>query len=344
VERLVAAARRLAEPDDPIGVEARAVLPLSTGLSREGVELALSRCLETRPSAAELAALVASARPAPRAHVLLSANVFVAAHRALAVALASSADVTVRPSRREPEMVRLLRLGAPELFRVAERLDPAPGDRFFAYGTDETLETVERGLPKGVAFEGHGAGLGIVFVDGLGVPGDEIERVASAIAEDVVPFDQRGCLSPRIAFVDADEPTARRLASAIASRLSELEREVPLGYLEPDEVALAVRYRDTMTMVGEVLRAGSGSVGLSLEEGAIVVPPPGRNLHVQRCSDLARVGAALSSRVTSVGVAGRASVIERVRALFPGARLARAGAMQAPPFDGPVDLRGRPPV
>jgi len=139
VARLVAVARRIADPADPLGQRARALLPASTGLSLQGVELGLTRCLEIAPTDLELRSLCEGTPSAPRAHVLLSANVFVAAHRAIALALAASARVEVRPSRREPEMVRLLQAGDPGLFRVVDDLSAAPGDHVWAYGTDRTL-------------------------------------------------------------------------------------------------------------------------------------------------------------------------------------------------------------
>src|SRR5688572_14477533 len=108
MKRLIDGARRIADAREPLGRRAREALRASTGLSAAGVEFALARCLEARPSVSELRRMCAAVAPAPRVHVLLASNVFVAAHRAIALALAQSARVEVRPSRREPEMARLL--------------------------------------------------------------------------------------------------------------------------------------------------------------------------------------------------------------------------------------------
>ncbi|HMJ11995.1 MAG TPA: proline dehydrogenase, partial [Polyangiaceae bacterium] len=93
VRRAVKAAACIADPAHPLGIRARAELPSATSLSPENVELCLRECLETSPSEAELMQLLKSTPLAPAAHVLLSANVFVGAHRAIAVALAASARV-----------------------------------------------------------------------------------------------------------------------------------------------------------------------------------------------------------------------------------------------------------
>ena len=53
VERLLEGARVLRDPASPLGRRARAELPKATRLSPEGVELALSECLETEPTDAE---------------------------------------------------------------------------------------------------------------------------------------------------------------------------------------------------------------------------------------------------------------------------------------------------
>jgi hypothetical protein len=342
VRQLVGAARRIADPADPLGIEARRVLPAATGLSVEGVNLALERCLETEPSEDEIAALVGSVEEAPRAHVLLSANVFVAAHRAIALGLAASETVFVRPSRREPEMTRLLQLAEPELFRVVDALAPLPGDQAFVYGTDETIATVRAEFGPEVVLHAHGSGLGVVVADVWGAPRQALRDIGRSIAEDIVPFDQRGCLSPRVVFVvgaKADIEGARSLAEELARALEEAEERVPRGALSTDEARAVVRYRETMLYAGETLHAGAGLVGLHLGGGPVVVPPVGRHVHVMVAADLDRAVAPLSHLVVTAATVGPPELGERVRTYFVGARFSPIGYMQRPLFDGPVDRR-----
>src|SRR5829696_6144805 len=108
VRRLVEAARALADPKSSLGKLARERLPEATGLSPEGVDFALQQSLEIDATPAEIATLCRDAPAAPRAHVLLSANVFVAALRAISLGLAASPRVSVRCSRREAVMAELL--------------------------------------------------------------------------------------------------------------------------------------------------------------------------------------------------------------------------------------------
>jgi hypothetical protein len=338
VERLVAAARRIADPRDPLGIEARDVLPRVTGLSGQGVELAFTRCLETAPDDAELQSLVRSVAPAPRAHVLLSANVFVAAHRAIALALAASTHVIVRPSRREPEMTDLLARGAPELFRVASALEPEPGDHVFAYGSDATMATVRATLPPSVTLHAHGSGLGVVAVDARSLSPDERDACARDLADDVILFDQRGCLSPRVAAVLGTAATARQFALALAAALAEREQAVPLGLLSQEEASQVTRYRDAVRYAAEIHSAGRGWVGVDVAPQSVVVPPSGRNVHVIRADDVNGL-AVLGGRVAAFAARGSAALGPTLAAMFPGARASEIGRMQSPPFDGPVECR-----
>lgn len=339
IEPLVRAARRIADPDDELGVLARATLPGATGLSPEGVVLALEHHLETSPSAAELDALIESVRPARRAHVVLSASVFVAAHRAIALGLAAAETVYVRPSRRENQMARLLARAAPGSFELVEAIDAKPGDVVFAYGTDESLDAIQTALPPSVVFRGHGPGMGVAFVDVSASTGSEIEEACGLLCDDVVPFDQRGCLSPRIALVAGALHRVERFGEALAAALALREKKIPRGLILPEEAAAATRYRDTMRFSAAVHAAGSAWVGVDPCGELSVVPPPGRNVHVARTNDVTASVAPIGHSITVAGIFGADSFASRVREALPRARKCRLGAMQRPPFDGPADLR-----
>lgn len=334
LEPLLESARSLADGASERGRNARARLIASSGLSAEGVDFALKYSLECAPSEAELASLIRSTPTAQVAHVLLSANVFVAAHRAIAIGLAASETVRVRASRREPEMAELLLAGAPGLFTLVPELSPQSGDRVWAYGSDETMDEVAVTLPPGVALHPHGSGFGVCIASGSS-PSAEL---ASRLAEDIGLFDQRGCLSPRALLVHGSAEQAHAWAEALASALTELEGRVPRGRLAPDELAEISRFRDTASYAGAALPAGLGFVGLGASD-AFVLAPVGRNLHVVATSDPLRMLAPLRPLLTSCAVEGEAAMRSAVQRALPGARVCAFGEMQRPPFDGPVDRR-----
>jgi hypothetical protein len=239
-------------------------------------------------------------------------------------------------------MANLLARGAPELFRVVGDLEPQPGDHVFAYGSDATMTSVRATLPPSVTFHAHGGGLGVVVIDASSLSAGEREACARRLADDVILFDQRGCLSPRVAAVLGTGADARDFASALATALAEREEAVPLGRLTPEEASHVTRYRDLVRYAAEVRPAGRGWVGVDVTPEAVVVPPTGRNVHVIRADD-ANGLAPLGGRVAAFATHGSIALGPILAAMFPGARGSVIGRMQSPPFDGPVERRAQKP-
>ena len=349
VRRLLEAARRAVAPGAARDGLVRR-LEQTTGLSRPNIEAALDECLELKPTERELEALLGSVEPAPRAHVILPSNVFVAAHRALALALAAAPSVRVKPSRREPAFCEALHAQAPDLFEPVAELAVEPDDHVFAYGSDVTLDTLRRVLPEGAVLHAHGSGFGLAVVE-LG-PSDELLALAArAIARDAARFDQRGCLSPRFVLALGDVPAAAAFAEQLAACLAELEHEVPIGRLDPSERAEARWWVECAACFGRVWPAGSGHVTLrdagvagSPRDAAAAfeVPPVGRHLEVVPLARLEPALAAFAPWLTSVGC-GSAALERRIAPRLPRARVTALGRMQRPRFDGPVDRRPDPP-
>ncbi len=334
VRTLLEAARRLVSRADTIAP----ALASSTGLSPEGVRLALAEHLEVDARDDELASLVARAGDAPQVHVILSSNVFVGALRALAVAFAAAPSVTVRPSRRDPWFARALvaELGSPAV-RLAEDLPPArlAEGEIHVYGRDATIAAVRAAALPGVRVVGHGAGLGVAWIG----PGDDIAAAAASLARDVIAFDQRGCLSPRIALVAGDWARASSFAEALDAQLAEWEVRVPRGAFSRDEGAERVRWLETLTFAGEVRARAAHAVAVAAAGAPLAVPVPGRNVHIAPVVDPAAAAlllAPLARAIVAIGV-NDASVATGF--VPPHARVSPLGRMQRPPLDGPVDGR-----
>jgi len=334
------AAERIADGATPLGKKARELLRDSTGLSPQGVEYALVHCLEHRGGRTQLSQLARRAPTAPRAHILLSANVFVAAFRAIALGLSQSPQCFVRASRREPGMAELLHDGSGGAFELCDALSPTAGDHFWAYGSDQTLVELRRSLPGGVHLHAHGAGMGVAVIAERGLrSGVPLLDVARALARDVLAFDQKGCLSPRLALLEGDAQFCWAFAESLVLALDEAESTVPRGTLSADEQAEATRYERTMTYVGGARRAGKGLVVLEHEPERLFVPPVGRYIGLIPTGALSARLRELSSRITTVGVFGDESLPGRVQACLGERRVVDVGKMQTPLLDGPVDLR-----
>jgi hypothetical protein len=177
--------------------------------------------------------------------------------------------------------------------------------------------------------------LGVVVVGALA----DTKETAHQVVGDIIPFDQRGCLSPRIVIVQ-NERQAVSLADELAHALIEGGKRTPVGQWFADELEERRRYWDTCRMVGRLWETAVGSVGMS--EG-IWVPPVGRNVHVVACEPF-EVEAMLSpirDVVAALGVAGEKTdaLVRRVMDLLPRARISPVGRMQRPVLDGFVDQR-----
>ena len=328
IRELLRAARSVA--DDPALREA---VVESTGLTRAGVDLAFARHLELDATAADLALLQARTRATDAVAVVLSSNVFVGALRAIAIARAAAPDVVVRPSRRDPAFARaLVEAVASDRLTLDEALSPESVTRgeIHVYGKDETIADIRTRAQ--VPVRGHGAGLGAAWISAAA----SLPAAARALADDVVVFDQRGCLSPRVVLVAGD---ADAFADALHAELEEHERAVPRGALSTEERAASGRYIATMTFACRVLVGAAHAIGVAPAGSPVVPAPAYRHVHIIACPSLEEAQTTLAPIAKAITTIG-SDDLDAAKRLAPSwARTALLGAMQRPPLDGPVDLR-----
>jgi hypothetical protein len=309
----------------------------STGLSAEGVELGFER-LEREASNEDLQSLVVAAGDASQVHVVLSANVFVAALRALSIARAAAPRVVVRPSPRDPTLACALVESArdPGITLAVERdVGSIEAGEIHVYGRDETIAAVRGAACAGVVVRGHGAGLGVALVARTG----DVDAAAEALARDIVPFDQRGCLSPRLAFVEGSVSHATAFAQALHASLAGWDRRVPRGALTDDERSESRLWRDTFAFAGRVFEGDGHALAVADGPAGLAVGPSGRHLCIVPVPDWATAARALAPIARFVVAVGTDDGVAGGTVAPAQARLSPLGAMQSPPLDGPVDLR-----
>lgn len=335
------AAELIADPETELGQRARRELTEETGLSPEGVDLALAFSLESDATRATILQLGVRLPKAPRSHVLLSANVFVGAYRAILIGVLQAEECFVRASRRARALPRLLHEAAPGAFELVPNLSPEPGDHVWAYARDETLTELRSQLPAGVRLHAHGSGMAAaVLVEPRGqLSSEELGALASRLTTDIVLFDQRGCLSPRVLLIQGSRAFAEDFQGKLVLSLADAEAQVPRGALEAAELAGISRYESTFRYVGGLCRAGQGAVTLDPEPERIVIPPPGRYLHITRTQSALPLLEELGPHLTSIACAGNEHLPGLILEKLGPRRVVAFGELQRPALDGPVDLR-----
>jgi hypothetical protein len=112
-----------------------------------------------------------------------------------------------------------------------------------ATGNDETLAAIRAQLPVKTRFLGHGHRVSFGFVAGEDLFGSSAKKIAARAADDVVAWNQLGCLSPHVIYVQlGGEISPEQFAELLAEELERREKIEPRGEL-PAEHAAAIASR-----------------------------------------------------------------------------------------------------
>jgi len=114
----------------------------------------------------------------------------------------------------------------------------AAADCITATGADETLAAIRTRVPARARFLGYGHKVSFSFVAAAALSGGAAARVAARAADDVAAWDQQGCLSPQVVYVEtggALKPEA--FAELLAGELEAKEATEPRGKIGVAEAA-----------------------------------------------------------------------------------------------------------
>ncbi|MFQ5538038.1 MAG: acyl-CoA reductase [Gemmatimonadota bacterium] len=218
-------------------------------------------------------------------------------------------------------------------------------DVITVYGDDDTVRSLRNRAPVTARFVAyhHRVGIGVVGREVLGP--ERGRRAAMEIAGAVGFFDQRGCVSPQILYVEeggAWSPEA--FAAALGEAFDSLEDTLPAGGLDAHEASRVHQIRGA----GELMAAaGSGAVYKGKGTSWTVLFQPdaefpgacvGRVLQVTPVADIMETAervAPYGAHLQTVGVAGCGARTERL-----AEALGRAGATRVAGF---VDVPFPPP-
>jgi hypothetical protein len=119
----------------------------------------------------------------------------------------------------------------------------AEADCVTATGGDETLDKIRKRLPAKTRFLGYGHRVSFGFVAHESLSALRAKKIITAAADDVVAWNQLGCLSPHVIYVEAGgDVSPENFAEMLADELERREQTEPRGEL-PSEHAAAIASR-----------------------------------------------------------------------------------------------------
>jgi len=114
----------------------------------------------------------------------------------------------------------------------------AEADCVTATGSDEMLTAIRQRLPVSTRFIGYGHRVSFCFVARAVLAGHHSRQVAARVADDVVAWNQLGCLSPHVIYVQSSgETLPEKFAALLADELEQREQTEPRGELATEHAA-----------------------------------------------------------------------------------------------------------
>ena len=225
-----------------------------------------------------------------------------------------------------------------------------------ATGSDKTLTAIRAQLPVKTRFLGYGHRVSFGFVAAEVLHGSRAKRIVEAAADDVVAWNQLGCLSPHVIYVEAGgEVSPENFAELLADELERREQTEPRGELPAEHAAVIASRRG----IYEVRAAHSpettrhwcskNSTAWTVvyeADARFQMSCLNRFIYVKAVADLtaALQGAdEIRGKVSTVGLAApeeKTNEIAAQLARWGATRVCRLGQMQNPPLTWRHD--GRP--
>jgi hypothetical protein len=233
----------------------------------------------------------------------------------------------------------------------------AEADCVTATGSDETLAAIRERLPAKVRFLGYGQRVSFGFVSREVLRDEEISKIVARAADDVIAWDQNGCLSPQVIYVEERGAVeSDKFAELLAVELATREAGEPRGKISTEESAAIASRR----AICEALAAHRADVKIWASQNSTAwtvvfehdvrfqFSPLNRFIYVKPVPDAAAVlrGAdAVWAKVSTVGISAPVEKSKELAAQFArrgATRICPLGRMQNPPLTWRHD--GHPPL
>ena len=123
----------------------------------------------------------------------------------------------------------------------------AQADTVLAYGGNQTLDALRKRLPVTTRFLPHGHKLGFGLIGKAALDTLKAPAVARLSAWDVMRYDQQGCYSPHVFYVERGAPVSpRAFADYLAAELSNLQRRFARRPLDLEEGAAIAKWQQSV--------------------------------------------------------------------------------------------------
>jgi hypothetical protein len=231
----------------------------------------------------------------------------------------------------------------------------AAADCVTATGSDQTLAAVRAHLPEKSRFIGYGQRVSFGFVTREVLRDETVADIVSRVADDVIAWDQNGCLSPQVIYVEERGMVeSDKFAGLLAAELMKHEMTEPRGRISMEESGEIASRRSLY----EALAAHRGDVKIWSSQNSTAwtvvfehevrfrFSPLNRFIFVKPVPDLATVLQGVDELKGKISTAGIAATPEKLKELAPQlarwgvTRICPAGQMQNPPLTWRHD--GRP--
>lgn len=193
-------------------------------------------------------------------------------------------------------------------------------DLVIAYGHDETMTVLKQYVSPNAVYitHGHAESIAMIFKDAIN------QTSLINLAYDMLSYDQRGCLSPRLTFIEeggiwSPEEFTQRFAE---EALPTLAAKLPGGGLFPGEAEEILHQRIVHGFRGRVFKGSDWTVCYT-ERGVVTTALP-RFMVISPFKDLP----ILNQTFKSVGIAGIPHDSKRLNFISEKTRVSKLGEMQ----------------
>ncbi|MBI3989810.1 MAG: acyl-CoA reductase [candidate division NC10 bacterium] len=266
-----------------------------------------------------------------------------------AVLVKSSSDEPIFPplfarsiAEVDPELGRCLAVawwkGGEE---TLEAIAFSRSDVVIAYGSGQAITSIKGRVQGRFIGYGHRLSFGVIGREAL----SDLEEIARRAAYDTSMFDQQGCLSPHLFYVEeGGAATPKGFARALAHAMDELHKALPRGRLSPEEASVIHQLRgayEFREIAGEdvAVYAGEGmSWTVIYEKDPTFLPSClNRTVRVKPVGDLGQVVQLVAPYAPYLSAVGIAAPPNRLLPLVDALgrlgvnRICPVGKMQHPP-------------